>query len=113
LSNAAVVQLPEDPAASFRFYLSPLADYALALVAPKNADHHPYAYAVRNGALRRMLVEIPWEDSNSHPIVMTPWSAGKYGAQWSAALRKIKDHPLPDPLLPPSAAGVPAPASQR
>lgn len=84
------------------FYLSPVGEYALVLVNPKNADYHLYAYSVKNGVLGKRLAEIPWENFNSHPIVMAQWSTGKYVAQWTAAIQKIKDHPLQDPVVRPS-----------
>jgi hypothetical protein len=83
------------------FYLSPLGDYALVLVNPKNGEYHLYAYSAKSGVLGKRLAEIPWENSNSHPIVMAQWSTGKYVAQWTAAIQKIKDHPLQDPVVRP------------
>ena len=81
------------------FYLSPFGDYALVLVSPKNADYHLYAYSVKNGAPDKRLAEIPWENYNSHPIVMTQWSSGKYVAAWTEVVEKIRDHPLPNPVV--------------
>jgi hypothetical protein len=88
-SFAAAVPHLED------FFLSPLGDYALILVSPKNADHHLYAYSIQNGAAAKRLAEIPWENSNSHPVVMAQWSSAKYVPQWTSAIQKIQDHPLP------------------
>jgi hypothetical protein len=84
------------------FFLSPLGDYALVLVTPKNADYHLYAYSVRNGVPKKRLAEIPWDNLNSHPIVMAQWSTGKYVAQWTAAIQKIQDHPLAEPVVRPN-----------
>jgi hypothetical protein len=84
------------------FYLSPLGDYALVLVAPKNAEYHLYAYTARNGVPKKRLAEIPWDNFNSHPIVMAQWSSGKYVAQWTATIQKIRDHPLPEPVVRPN-----------
>jgi len=81
------------------FYLSPLGDYALVLAEPKNAEYHLYAYAVKDGVLGKRLAEIPWINSSSYPIVMAQWSTGKYVAQWTAVIRKINDHPLPEPVV--------------
>ncbi len=83
------------------FYLSPLADYALLLVNPKNGEYHLYTYSAKNGVLGKRLAEIPWENSNSYHIVMAQWSFGKYVAQWTEAIQKIKDHPLPEPVVRP------------
>ncbi len=83
------------------FYLSPLGDYALVLVAPKNFEYHLYAYAVRNGVLANRLAEIPWENVNVRPVVMAQWSSGKYVPQWTEAIQKIHDHPLPGPVVRP------------
>jgi len=81
------------------FYLSPLGDYALALVSPKNADYHLYAYSVKNGAPDKRLAEIPWENYNSRPIVMAQWSSGKYVAAWTDAIQKITEHPPAVPVV--------------
>jgi hypothetical protein len=94
------------------FYFSPLGDYALVLVSPKTFEYHLYAYSAKNGALDKRLAEIPWENTNSHPIVMAQWSAGKYVPQWTAVLQKIKDHPLPDPVLPAPTYQPPPPPSE-
>jgi hypothetical protein len=94
------------------FYFSPLGDYALVLMSPKNFEYHLYAYSAKNGELGKMLAEIPWENTNSHPIVMAQWSAGKYVAQWTEVLQKIKDHPLPDPILPAATIAQVPPASE-
>jgi len=83
------------------FYLSPLGDYALVLAEPKNAEYHLYAYAVKDSVLGKRLAEIPWINSSSYPIVMAQWSTGKYVPQWTDAIQKIKDHPLPDPVVQP------------
>lgn len=83
------------------FYLSPLGDYALVLVEPKNAEYHLYAYAVQNGVPKKRLAEIPWDNLNSHPIVMAQWSSGKYVAAWTAAIQTIQDHLLTEPVVRP------------
>lgn len=88
-SFAAAVPHLED------FFLSPLGDYALILVSPKNADYHLYAYSVQNGALAKRLAELPWDNYNSYPVVMAQWSSAKYVPQWTAAIQKIQSQPLP------------------
>jgi hypothetical protein len=83
------------------FYLSPLGDYALVLISPKYAEeYHLYAYSAKNGVLGKRLMEFPWENYYTHSIVMAQWSSGKYVQQWTAAIKKIKDHPLPSPVVP-------------
>jgi hypothetical protein len=81
------------------FYFSPLGDYALVLVSPKNGEHHLYAYSTKNSILGKRLTEIPWNSSNSQPIVMAQWCSGKYVSQWTDVITKIKEHPLPDPAI--------------
>jgi len=81
------------------FFLSPLGDYALVLVSPKNAEYHLYAFTAKNGVPGKRLAEIPWDNWNSHPIVIAQWSSGKYVAQWTDALQKIQEHPLPEPVV--------------
>lgn len=84
------------------FYLSPLSDYALVLVTPKNAEYHLYAYSAKNGIPKKRLAEIPWDNATSHPIVMAQWSSGKYVPQWTVAIQKIQDHPLSAPVVRPN-----------
>jgi hypothetical protein len=62
-----------------------------------------YAYSAKDGVLGKRLAELPWENSNSHPIVTAQWSSVKYVAQWTEAIQKIKDHPLPEPVVRPGA----------
>jgi hypothetical protein len=89
-SFAAAVPHVED------FFLSPLGDYALILVSAKTNDHHLYAYSIQNGVPAKRLAEIPWDIGNSHHVVMAQWSSAKYIPQWTSAIKKIQDHPLPD-----------------
>ena len=81
------------------FYFSPLGDYALVLVSPKNGEYHLYAYSSKDGILGKRLTEIPWNSSNSQPIVMAQWCSGKYVSQWTDVITKIKEHPLPDAAI--------------
>jgi hypothetical protein len=80
------------------FYLSPAGDYALVMVMPNNYDYRLYAYSVENGVPGKRLAEIPWENSNSRPIVMAQWSSGKYVAAWTDAIQKITEHALAVPV---------------
>jgi hypothetical protein len=86
------------------FYLSPLGEYAPVLVKPRTAEYHMYAYAMKDSVPGKRLAEIPWQDSSSYPVVMAQWSSGKYVAQWTAAIQKINDHPLPEPVVRPRVA---------
>lgn len=81
------------------FYLSPLGDYAIVIVNPKNADYHIYAYSVKAGALAKQLAEITWDKYNYYPFVMAQWSSGRYVAHWTDTIQRIKDHPLLAPVL--------------
>jgi hypothetical protein len=83
------------------FYLSPLGDYALMLVAPRDFEYHLDAYAVRNGVPANRLGEIPWENVNIRPVVMAQWSSGKYVAHWTETIQGIRDHSLPGPVVRP------------
>jgi hypothetical protein len=81
------------------FYFSPFGNYALILVSPKNAEYHLYAYSSKDGVLGKRLAEIPWDNYNSHAIVMAQWCSEKYVAQWTDVITKIKEHPLPNPVI--------------
>ena len=85
------------------FYVSPLGDYVIVITNPKNADYHIYTYSVRAGVLGKRLSEITWDPYNSYTFVMAQWSSGKYVQQWTDAIKNIKDHPLPAPILKPAA----------
>jgi hypothetical protein len=80
------------------FFLSPRADYALILVSPTLNDHHLYAYSIQNGLPAKRLAEIPWDISNSHPVVMAQWASAKYAHLWTTAIKKIQDRPLVQPV---------------
>ena len=85
------------------FFLSPFGDYALILISPKINDHHLYAYSIQNGVPAKRLAEIPWDIGNSHPVAMAQWSSAKFLPQWTSAIKKIQDHPLPDAIPHPAA----------
>ncbi|MFI5093291.1 MAG: hypothetical protein WCE50_18435 [Candidatus Acidiferrum sp.] len=86
------------------FYLSPLGDYAVLIINPKNADYHIYAYSVQAGVLGKRLSEITWDPYNSYIFIMAQWSSGKYVQKWTGTIQNIKDHPLPAPILKPTAS---------
>jgi hypothetical protein len=88
------------------FYLSPFGDFALVFVSPKNAEYHLYAYSAKDGVPGKRLAEIPWDNSNSRPIVMAQWSSGKYLSHWTDVITKIKEHPLPAPVAQPGGKPV-------
>lgn len=81
------------------FYFFPFGDFALILVSPKNAEYHLYAYSIKDSVLGKRLAEIPWNNYNSHRIVMTQWCSGKYVTKWTDIITKIKERPLPDPVM--------------
>jgi hypothetical protein len=80
------------------FFLSPLGDYALVMVEPKQNEVHLYAYSVLNGVPAKQMGEIPIQLSGISVGVMAQWCSPKYLSQWSAVLQKISDHPLPAPI---------------
>lgn len=77
-------------------FLSPFGDYALLFISGKTNDHHLYAYAMQDGVPAKRLAEMPWDIGNSHPIVMAQWSSAKYVPQWTSAIQKIQQRPLPE-----------------
>lgn|GEM_PF-5708457 len=79
------------------FFLSPLGDYALIVVEPKNGEYHLYGYSVKNGLPAASLGEIGSLVGGTNVIVMAQWCSAKYVPQWSAVLQKIADHPLAAP----------------
>src|SRR5262249_47560006 len=83
-------------------FVSPLGDYALVMARPKEFEYHLYAYTVVSGTPGKRLAEIPWEHTNSYPITVAQWCAGKYVEQWSGVMEKIQSHPLPPAIFQPS-----------
>ena len=66
-------------------------------VAPKETEFYLYGYAATDGIPTNQLAEIPWENVNVRPVVMTQWSSGKYVANWTEVILKIKEYPVPRP----------------
>jgi len=68
------------------FDVSPLGDYALVLVALWKRSFISLDTPQRKAFRQNQLAEIPWENVNVRPVVMTQWFSGKYVAKWTEVI---------------------------